>query len=527
MKLHGLTPNDSSLEGIIHAYCKLATNASTSEFSEAREASWGKKRKSRLLHAKHVTSKSRASAALAMMKSLSEPSIKVRSAVASACAAAGMWMEAREILWDLHIAATREKEIENSHQPVQLVQESALTAVPKLHRSLLKLSARSGNVTAALWYADAIQDLNSKLARKRNTSLSSQMLNRTNNDPGSISAYEDESINDVIRTYGIGMKCEDWKLIMIAASKSSHWKVCLGTLQFLRPFVEATHHKHTIFSGQDKPSISDLDQEYKKLERSLTAAVLSFEVRSQYAWADRAISDWIEWSGRRPRKEAVFSACRILSSRGRGNQVNDLLLRVLQVPSSEIVNKSALPTYETSYEMAVYTEAITALYKDGLYDNADYLYVRAIKEGYLSLAGVETVSDEVFRIDLHGMNKAIAHSAVRVSLQHLVQSKSSEKLEQNVMIITGRGKRSLRHLRPVLRPEVQRMLMEEFYPPMGSMSVRGNMGALTIEAKDVNAWLDRQQQQKGVRFLAIADALKSITTASVLKQLLLKKTSEQ
>ena len=207
--------------------------------------------------------------------------------------------------------------------------------------------------------------------------------------------------------------------------------------------------------------------------------------------------------------------------------MNDLVISVLQVPSSESVIKSVLPTYKTSYEMAVYTEAITALYKHGLYDNADYLYVRAIKEGFLPWAGAETVSNDVFRLDLHGMNRAIAHSAVRVALQHLVQSKNSEELDCNVMIITGRGKRSLRHLRPVLRPEVQRMLMEEFYPPMSSMSVRGNMGTLMIDAKDVNAWLKRQQQQKGVRFLAIADALKSITTGSVLKQLLLQKSSEQ
>ena len=36
MKVHGLTPNESSLQGIILAYCKLATEASSAEFKEAR-----------------------------------------------------------------------------------------------------------------------------------------------------------------------------------------------------------------------------------------------------------------------------------------------------------------------------------------------------------------------------------------------------------------------------------------------------------------------------------------------------------
>ena len=92
--------------------------------------------------------------------------------------------------------------------------------------------------------------------------------------------------------------------------------------------------------------------------------------------------------------------------------------------------------------------------------------------------------------------------------------------DRDILIVTGKGKRSSRHLRPVLRPEVQRMLVEEFYPPIGTSSTPNNLGALKISADDANAWIEHQQQQKGVRFLAVADALRTITTGARLKKVL-------
>ena len=101
-----------------------------------------------------------------------------------------------------------------------------------------------------------------------------------------------------------------------------------------------------------------------------------------------------------------------------------------------------------------------------------------------------------FKIDLHGMNRGVAHSAVRVSLQHhLIQSKHVGKMERDVWIITGRGRNSRQHLRPILRPEGQRMLVEEFYPPLGSSTASKNTGALKVSVTDINAWIEHQQQQ--------------------------------
>merc|ERR1712238_116004 len=140
---------------------------------------------------------------------------------------------------------------------------------------------------------------------------------------------------------------------------------------------------------------------------------------------------------------------------------------------------------EYTYEKAIYTEAINALHKSGCYEEADQLYTDAASSGHLPWAvvqGPDTSLDKgqkQLRLDLHGMSAPVAHSAVRVSLQKELMVGSppllppqSSSLDSNttswdrdVLIITGRGRRSGERWKPVLRPEVQRMLMEEFYPP--------------------------------------------------------------
>lgn len=66
------------------------------------------------------------------------------------------------------------------------------------------------------------------------------------------------------------------------------------------------------------------------------------------------------------------------------------------------------------------------------------------------------------------------------------------------------------------------MLLEEFYPPLSTVSVPGNMGALRVPASDINAWLKHQREQKGARLLAIADVLKNFSSGSRLKQMIAK-----
>jgi hypothetical protein len=160
-----------------------------------------------------------------------------------------------------------------------------------------------------------------------------------------------------------------------------------------------------------------------------------------------------------------------------------------------------------------------------LYDDADHLYANGAREGHLLPAVVHDSSIQELTLDLHGMSAAVAHAAVRVSiqqemsrLQSSIKSTNDITWSKDIIIITGRGLRSGQKFKPVLRPEVQRMLTEEFFPPLGSSTLPGNLGALTVQSEDVLAWLTHQQQQKGERLLMVANALRGISSGARLKQ---------
>jgi pentatricopeptide repeat protein len=516
MRIHGLVPVDGHLEKIILAYCKMSIDAASKEFADARIENSYLEDRYTMLKPLQQTSEARATAALNMMKTLASPTVEVRVAVARALCSSGMHSSARQTVRSLHesvMEAINEKTLLGI--PVNKFKIDLFREVPKLHKSLLKLCARSGNITAALWYADDIQHLSSELNRGSAVIKPSIML-------------EDTYLNAVNLPFGvnvsIGMKGEDWKLVTVAASKAAHWKICVGTLQFLKPYIEETNPKNILQRARAEPIDGStkrmLESQYESYSRALTASVLAFEISGQYAWAVRAINDWIEWSGRRPPKEAVFSLCRILAARSQGVHVVALIHQILQIPTylSKASNKI---DFDSSYEFAIYSQAIVVLYQNGLYDHADELYAAAVAGHFLPFALLQKeANDKFYRLDLHGMNSAIAHSAVRVSLQHWIQTSVAKPITDDLLIVTGRGRGSTRWLRPILRPEVQRMLMEEFYPPISTVSMPGNMGALKVSAADVNEWMNHQQQQKGVRLLTVAEILKSFTSGSLLRRAL-------
>jgi hypothetical protein len=157
----------------------------------------------------------------------------------------------------------------------------------------------------------------------------------------------------------------------------------------------------------------------------------------------------------------------------------------------------------------LYIGAVTSLHSNGLYDDADEVFISGISQGYLPFAFEK--QDDQFVLDLHGMNVALTHSAVRVAMRQQVAS-YDEKEACNMVIITGRGRNSELRLRPVLRPEVQRMLLEEFYPPLNTISMPGNMGALIVLADGISQWQTHQQEQKGARMLTLAALLKNLSS---------------
>lgn len=210
----------------------------------------------------------------------------------------------------------------------------------------------------------------------------------------------------------------------------------------------------------------------------------------------------------------------MLAKRFRGQEVLNLVSKVMSIPP---VGDFVEDTPEYTYEKAIYTEAINALHKSGLYEEADQLYAEGATSGHLPWSVMPNSDSNRLCLDLHGMSAAVAHSGVRVALQKeiVTAQNDAEVLERDVMIVTGLGRRSGERFRPVLRPEVQRMLTEEFFPPMGTSSVPGNMGALLIPKSDIRAWLEEQRKQRGERLMLVADVLKDISTGNRLEKALM------
>jgi len=517
MKDEDLKPSEQSLQEIARTYARLAIIALETIPSESMNAANVDARSVECI-TQTTLAKVRAKNAFNIAtKALLVPPAGMLSTIARTCASLGMWKEASTVMRMLH---RRIQGASNDLSNIGLA-VAAQTVLPGVHRALLRAASIQGNVTAALWCVEDIQ----QLSRHMEEAASSQNEedNRTTAHPDAEPPHPKHQVSFLSADISIEpfrMQGEDWKLLMIAASKCGHWRVCLNTLQFLRPFLEATHPSSL------GSTVEERSRRYGHLAPALTVAVKCLEIRSQYGWAVRAIDDWIEWSGRRPPKAAVLAAIRVLSARGRGSEVLSLLARCTIDGGAALVS---YPIADENYEMVLYVGAITALHNEGLYDEADDAFIAAVTGHFLpfDLSSKKLDDGKQYLIlDLHGMNVPVAHSAVRVALQQEVETASwstKEHLKRtspsqandtsflwddDMVIVTGRGRNSALRMRPVLRPEVQRMLLEEFYPPLSTTSIPGNMGAVRIPSTDISAWLSHQRLQKGSRMLAVASVLR-------------------
>lgn len=501
MKESGLKSSQTTLQQIAFSYSHLAIEAAGDESSIQRKLRKVSAKSNLYDGSVARVAQSRAAKADAILQSLASPSPQLQSAVCRAYSSSGLLDEGRRVLRVIHKRVLEEEASVKTILGGQL--KMTIDILPRLHRSLMKICASKGNITAALSFVEDIQNISNILSTSNGTNAATPNMNVSD---CFVSVEEDHifEIKELVnwsRNYNhVGMKANDWMLLLISASKSGHWRICVNTLQFLRPYLEVLHPNNAR-GDEDR-----LSRKYRKLARGLTAAVLCFEIRNQDAWALRAIEDWIQWSGRRPQKEAVTSAFRILAARGGGLEVVGLLARILQVrPSPSDYQKSG-----QGYEEILYIGAINALHNNGIYDDADDLYVEAVTKGFLPYCVSTGVESNQVVVDLHGMNVALAHSAVRIALQQdVLLSNNSD--ERDLLIVTGRGRNSAYQMRPVLRPEVQRMLTEEFYPPLNTASVPGNLGALNIPSQDIQAWMSHQRQMKGLRMLTVADMIKSLS----------------
>jgi hypothetical protein len=484
MQRENIKPSQMSLGAITHSYALLALDSRSFESSKG---------------AKLEIARARASSAYSLLSSVQSPSATLLSTVAKACCSTGLFQEALSIVKRIHERVLNGSLEARNSATMRRKRDPNLHVLPQLHRMMFKSCANQGNVTSALRLCESIQYL-----AKRVKAPSHQ--NKEQHVPSELR----DSVFAVKRqlswesSHRIGMSPEDWTLLITAASKSGHWRLCVTSLQFLRPYVEATKPSR---SGEKEVQ----RRNYAKVEPAFNAAIKCLAVRSQYAWIVRLIDDWIRWCGRRPPRDAVLAAIRVLSSRGRGGEVNNLIIRCTSIPSS----RTKLDN--NSYELMIFVGAITSLYQEGHYDDADDAFLSAISKKilYLNLDSKCIPGQREITLDLHGMNLAVAHSAVRVALQQLAltgQWESADRIVTQAIIVTGRGLNSELRMQPVLRPEVQRMLLEEFYPPLSTTSLPGNMGALLISSEDISAWIAHQQSQKGARMLMVAAMLRNFVS---------------
>ncbi|CAM9162008.1 unnamed protein product [Discosporangium mesarthrocarpum] len=198
--------------------------------------------------------------------------------------------------------------------------------------------------------------------------------------------------------------------------------------------------------------------------------------------------------------------------------------------------------------LPVYNTLICSFHSDGMYNLADHFYKLACKEGAIShwcqeggeekspepfLEGVEKegtgwndsrerlsgqhdggrggdagVAVEMGVMDLHGYSLPLAHAAVRCALEEMwVRSGGGALGVGDLTIITGVGRGSLYAFQPVLRPEVQRMLMEEFYPPLDSATEPQNPGRVIISQASIQVWLEHNYEAKRPVMARLAAAL--------------------
>lgn len=492
MRAKGIPPTTICMEGFALAYAQSAIDAAAK--LKGQNESTGEN-----------LSRVRAYSAYKIAQALVRPRPSTLGRVARACATTGQWKLCRGLLRSIH------NDVLSSNEDGSFIADNlrVIETVRGTHSFILRECAKQGSLSSGLWYTNDIQEFSRKIRTKHQLDQNEIAMSHISDVPSN-----EDDIFGILRILtdahpsktSIGMQPQDWISLIQAASKADRWQVCVNTLQFLRPYVERTN-----LSNSDNNSNDIIEDRYNRLTPALIAVTRSLESQSQSAWSVRVIEDWTEWSGRKPRLEAALSAIRVLSSKGCIEEIRKLIATCLQKDLTSSVTK-----YGLVYEEMIYIGAVTSLHNNGLYDDADEMFMSGVQDGFLPFDFVN--ENGQFVLDLHGLNVALTHSAVRIAMRQQAATLAKESTQSNMIIVTGMGRNSEFHLRPVLRPEVQRMLLEEFYPPLNTMSVPGNMGALLVLADDISRWQEHQEGQKGVRMLELAGILRSLSPAERLKK---------
>lgn len=488
MKKLNISQSERCLESLARCYARAAI-ASASSMSDNPGRT----------NSQSLLSRQLANRAYDIVMSLADPREDIAPHVAHSCAAAGLWPKSQALLHKMHVDILEEHDSQGS------VKESRLDSAITLHTQLLRECARQSNLSAALEYADDIQEFSRGFRMKRERADQPSASR-----PGPFHARDDfwiQSNDNAGKSSrkNVGMQPGDWVALVQTASKVGGWRVCVNTLQFLKPYVRRNDPSR---SSDEDLMKSNLRNE--RLEPALIATTRCLEFAHQYAWAIRVIEDWVGWSGRKPRAEAVLSAVRVLCECKKGELAKTLLNRCIQGGEEPAFH----PNRGLSYEQTLFVGTVTSFHNNEQYDDADEVFITGVSQGVIQFA-VDHEGNHT-ALDLHGMTVALAHSAVRVAMrQHVAGLSVDDQRGYNMTIVTGRGSKPTRGIRPVLQPVVQRMLLEDFHPPLKTSPIPGNGGTLLVDADDIRKWQSFQEKQKGKRMMALAAVLKNLSTTRI------------
>jgi len=188
---------------------------------------------------------------------------------------------------------------------------------------------------------------------------------------------------------------------------------------------------------------------------------------------------------------------------------------------------------------AVLREAVAAYEQAGCFDCADAVYAAAARSGVVrhwvridddddddddNMDELMTLGEgrnsgshgkvARFAVDLHGFTAPLAATAIRAALVEHWETDGGER--EDLVIITGKGLHSSssssssssvrgRFLTPVVRPEVQQMLIEQFNPPISTWTSPGNTGRLVVGFDAINAWVDESDAMRGLLMAKLRD----------------------
>uniref|UniRef100_A0A7S3XTI1 Smr domain-containing protein n=1 Tax=Heterosigma akashiwo TaxID=2829 RepID=A0A7S3XTI1_HETAK len=203
----------------------------------------------------------------------------------------------------------------------------------------------------------------------------------------------------------------------------------------------------------------------------------------------------------RPNVFTYTAVMRVYIKAGLYSEVKKLLL-LSQAAAKDTADYPLTITSKAETKGMLHIAAIQAFHSAGMYEYAETVFKDASDLelfGNEILASIENSYSQdspAVVIDLHGYVLPVAHMAIRRAMSEVLGvAQHCQQSVKPIEIITGSGKHSINN-KPVLRPEIQNMLVEEFFPPIYTSTKPGNSGRIIITTDSILEWLSHTAEAK-------------------------------